>query len=271
MLIVGTLIILEGLLSADNALVMAMIVKHLPKEEQKRALFYGLVGAFVMRGIAIIFAGYLMSLWWLCGIGALYLLFLAAKHFFKKHETDEEKAAAPVKAGAGFWATVAQVEFTDLVFAVDSILVAVALVPNKHKIWVVYAGGFIGILMLRLAASFFIKLVTKYPALDHMAYGLVGWAGVKLASTTMDIRAHSLGLEEPHYLPKWLFWVGFVLIAVGGTLYAVRTGRTADDAEKVESNEQALDRLEDGNFVSEEVGDQLDARFPDTKKEANDR
>lgn len=269
LLIVGTLIILEGLLSADNALVMAMIVKHLPKEEQKKALFYGLVGAFLMRGIAIIFAGYLMSLWWLCGIGAAYLIFLAAKHFFARHGIEEESEVKP-KPGAGFWATVAQVEFTDLVFAVDSILVAVALVPNKHKIWVVYAGGFLGILMLRLAASFFIKLVTKYPALDHMAYALVGWAGVKLASTTMDIRAHSLGIAEPHYLPPWAFWTGFALITVFGTLFAVRAGRQATDEEKCDDAEQLLDRLEDGNFVSEEVGDQIDARFPPQHKGRRD-
>ena len=169
------------------------------------------------------------------------------------------------KAGATFWATVVQVEFTDLVFAVDSILVAVALVPNKHKLWVVYAGGFLGILMLRLAASFFIKLVTKYPALDHMAYGLVGWAGVKLASTTMDIRADSLGLPEPHYLPQWAFWTGFALITVLGSVFAVRAGRSTADDDKCDDAEDTLDRLEDGDFVMEQVGDRFDAQFPPRK------
>jgi len=265
LLVIGTLIVLEGLLSADNALVMALIVKHLPKEEQKKALFYGLVGAFVLRGIAILFAGYLMSLWWLCGLGAAYLIYLAVKHFFQRHDTEEGSEIKP-KPGASFWATVAQVEFTDLVFAVDSILVAVALVPNKHKLWVVYAGGFLGILMLRLAATFFIKLVTKYPALDNMAYALVGWAGVKLASTTMDIRADSLGVAAPHYLPQWAFWTGFALITVVGTLYAVKAGRQATDEEKCDDAEETLDRLEEGDFVFEDVGNKFDTRFPPEKK-----
>ena len=269
LLVVGTLIILEGLLSADNALVMAMIVKHLPKEEQKRALFYGLMGAFIMRGIAIIFAGWLMNLWWLCGIGSVYLIYLAGKHFLTKHgggddETPDGKV--PVKVQAGFWATVAQVEFTDLIFAVDSILVAVALVPDKHKIWIVYTGGFLGILLLRLAASFFIKLVTKYPALDHMAYGLVGWAGIKLASTSFDIYAHSKNLPEPHYLPKPVFWVGFVLITVGGIWYAVRAKRTADDQERVEDGEARIDRLEKGDFLVDDVADGLDGIPGNTAK-----
>lgn len=248
LLIVGTLVLLEGLLSADNALVMAILVKHLPKEQQKKALLYGLVGAFVMRGIAIVFARYLMGVWWLCGVGAIYLIWLAGKHFFaRRHEDNDDKT----KARAGFWATVVQVEFTDLIFAVDSILVAVALVNDPSKVWIVYAGGFLGILLLRLAASLFIRLITKYPALDHMAYGLVGWAGVKLASAAMDIRAESLHQPEPHYLPTWAFWTGFALIAVLGSLYAVKAGRTAADKEEREDAEESLESLEEGGFVIE--------------------
>lgn len=248
LLIVGTLVLLEGLLSADNALVMAILVKHLPKDQQKKALLYGLAGAFIMRGIAIVFARYLMGVWWLCGVGAIYLIWLAGKHFVsRRHEDDNDKP----KAGASFWATVVQVEFTDLIFAVDSILVAVALVNDPAKVWIVYTGGFLGILLLRLAASFFIRLITKYPALDHMAYGLVGWAGVKLASAAMDIRAESLHLPEPHYLPTWAFWTGFGLIAVLGSLYAVRTGSSAADKEEIDDAEESLEQLEEGGFVIE--------------------
>lgn len=47
--IIGSLILLEGLLSADNALVLAVMVKHLPKEQQKKALFYGILGAYLFR------------------------------------------------------------------------------------------------------------------------------------------------------------------------------------------------------------------------------
>jgi YkoY family integral membrane protein len=244
LMVVGTLVLLEGLLSADNALVMALLVKHLPKEQQRKALMYGLVGAFVMRGIAIFFAQYLMNIWWLCAIGSFYLIWLAGKHFLTRHSHQEETTSTK---GASFWATVVQVEFTDLVFAVDSILVAVALVNNASKIWIVYAGGFLGILLLRFAASFFIKLIAKYPALDHMAYGLVGWAGVKLASAAMDIRAESLGQHEPHYLPPWAFWTGFALIAVLGSLFAVRAGRAATDAEAEEIAEETLGPLSDGD------------------------
>lgn len=254
-LIVGTLVVLEGLLSADNALVLALLVKHLPSEQQKKALLYGLVGAFILRGIAIYFARYLMALWWLCGIGAVYLIGLAVRHFvLSSQKSDDDTAETEKKAaGLGFWPTVAQVELTDIIFAVDSILVAVALVHNPDKVWIVYAGGFLGILLLRLAASFFIRLVTKYPTLDHMAYALVGWAGIKLASSSADIYADSLHKAEPHYLPTWAFWTGFVVITVLGTLYAVRQGRRTEDQDKCDDAEEALDCLEDGGFVMENI------------------
>ncbi|MBC8101420.1 MAG: TerC family protein [Cytophagales bacterium] len=252
LLVVATLVVLEGLLSADNALVLALLVRHLPEDQQKKALLYGLFGAFTLRGIGIFLAKFIMNLWPICAIGSVYLLGLAIRHFTQRHETPEEEAASAGKKRAGFWHTVFLVEVTDIVFAVDSILVAVALVNNPNKLWIVYTGGFLGIVLLRLAASFFIALIKKYPTLDHMAYGLVGWAGVKLASTTVDIFYRSRGVAEenlPHLLKAPIFWTVFVLIVAGGAFYAVRHKRTKEDEEDSARNDEALECLEDGGFV----------------------
>ena len=250
-MIVGTLVLLEGLLSADNALVLAIIVRHLPAEQQKKALLYGLFGAFVLRGAGIFFAAQLMRLWWVCAAGAAYLLFLGIKHFAQRSrgEGDAGDGTAPKRAGLSFWQTVLVVELTDVVFAIDSILVAVALVHDPSRVWIVYVGGGLGIVLLRLAATFFIRLLEKYPSLDHLAYALVAWAGVKLASTAMDIYREAQGLDEPHYLPPWAFWTGFVLILIGGIVYGVRHKRTPEDDEEQASNQDALDTLEDSHFL----------------------
>src|SRR5271168_1443816 len=77
---VATLVVLEGLLSADNALVLAVMVRHLPKHQQKRALRYGLLGAFVFRLIAVVFAATLLQYWILKVLGGVYLLFMAVSH-----------------------------------------------------------------------------------------------------------------------------------------------------------------------------------------------
>src|ERR1700735_4131423 len=89
---VGTLVILEGLLSADNALVLAVMVRHLPKVQQKRALRYGLLGAFAFRLIAVVFAATLLQYWILKVLGGLYLLYMAISHLAHGEEgTDVER------------------------------------------------------------------------------------------------------------------------------------------------------------------------------------
>ena len=247
-LIIGTLIVLEGLLSADNALVLALLVRHLPREQQHKALLYGLIGAFVLRGIGIAIAGYIIRLWWLCAVGAVYLIWLGVKHFAARGGEGEHEVKP---TGPGFWHTVAVVELTDIVFAVDSILVAVALVNDPSKIWIVYTGGFLGIVLLRMAAGFFIKLIRRYPSLDNMAYALVAWAGVKLASTAGHLYTEQYGGSLPE-LPKPVFWAVFALIVVGGTIQARRQGATTpDDKADAAAADAALESLEEKDTVGD--------------------
>jgi YkoY family integral membrane protein len=223
---IGFLVVLEALLSADNALVLAIFVRHLSHEDQKKALFYGLGGAFVLRTAAILLAAYIINFWWLQLIGAIYLLYLPVKHFLDSRKQSE---TAPKKK-MGFWATVVYLNIVDTAFALDSVIVAVAVVDTvRHtdKLWVVIAGATVGIIILRFAANAFIRILEKYPRLDHVAFLLVGWAGVKL----LGIAAHSFEKvfnmipgEIPE-LPPVIFWGGMALIAGGGSVLALRKPR----------------------------------------------
>ncbi len=217
---VVALVLLEGLLSADNALVLAIMVRHLPKEKQQRALLYGLIGAFAFRLIAILLASFVLRLWWLQALGAAYLLFLPVKHFLRRQNPQDAK---PV--GLSFWRTVVAVEITDMAFAVDSVLAGVTFVGNRHeKVWVVYLGAVIGIVLLRFAAGSFIKLLDRYPILDHVAYVLVGWVGVKLAflaTHNYDVNVGIPGIDAQE-MPHIVFWSVLAAIAGIGTWLAVR-------------------------------------------------
>ncbi len=176
---IGLLVLLEGLLSADNALVLAILVLGLPREQQARALRYGIVGAFGFRFLAILLASFLMRVAWVKLVGGLYLGYLAYSHFARS--SGEGHRDVPVaKAAFGltaFWATVVRVEVVDVAFSVDSILVAVALSP---KLWVVVTGGILGIVMMRLVAGRMIELIRKYPALVDGAFVIIAWVAIKL-------------------------------------------------------------------------------------------
>ncbi len=244
---VAALIILEGLLSADNALVLAVMVKHLKKDEQRRALLYGLGGAFAFRLVAILGAGYVLKLWQLQAVGAAYLLFVPLKHFylaFKHRDSDEKHVNTK---GLSFWRTVVAVEITDIAFAVDSVLAGVTFVGNKQeKIWVVYFGAIIGIVLLRFAAGFFVRLLDRFPVLDHVAYAIVAWVGVKL---TM-IAAHTFDKNNPGamsiHIPemsKGLFWGVLLAIAGIGAFIAYkneRKGELAPDLDDMVEDAQDL-------------------------------
>src|SRR5919109_1120589 len=145
---IGLLVLLEGLLSADNALVLAVLVLGLPRRQQRKALRYGILGAFTFRILAVLLAVHLIQVGFVKLIGAIYLLYLSYKHFFARGGTQARrriKPAAPWLGLSSFWATVVKVELTDIVFAVDSILVAVAMSP---KTWVVISGGLLGIVTM---------------------------------------------------------------------------------------------------------------------------
>jgi YkoY family integral membrane protein len=173
---VGFLVALESLLSADNALVMAVMVLALPARDHRRALNYGLIGALAFRLAATALAVYLIHAGWLKLVGGLYLFYLCASHFLRR---DASGAASPQPDGRGapFWSTVMRVEVVNLAFSVDSILVAVAMSP---KFWVVVTGGLLGVAAMRLAVSQFVALIKRYPGLVDGAFVVIGWVALKL-------------------------------------------------------------------------------------------
>jgi YkoY family integral membrane protein len=177
---IGMLILLEGVLSADNALVMAVMVLGLPDEQRKKALSYGLIGAFAFRIVATLLAVFLMQLIWVKVAGGAYLLYLVWQHFFGHSDNPDRSAPPAAKAGFGlspFWATVVRVELMNLAFSIDSILVAVAMSP---KLWVVLTGGILGIVAMRLVVGQLMALVQKYPPLVDGAFVIIAWVAIKL-------------------------------------------------------------------------------------------
>lgn len=227
------LIVLEGLLSADNALVLAILVKPLPEWKRKKALLYGLIGAFVLRFSALFLISFLANIWQAQAIGAIYLLYIAVKNLLPHREQEATLNGVVVKYPS-FWGTVFKVELTDIAFAIDSILAAVALAISLPPTgWghiggldagiflVIFCGGFAGLIIMRFAAMFFVNILQKRPGLEKAAFLIVGWVGVKLLIVTL---AHkSLGIlpaELPESLAfKIIFFLVMFAIALWGWFY----------------------------------------------------
>jgi YkoY family integral membrane protein len=215
---IGILVFLEGLLSADNALVMAIMVLGLPRADHQKALRYGLIGGFGFRIGATLLAASLIRVAWIKLLGGLYLAYLTWAHFLgggegDRHEVPRATAAFGLTA---FWATVIRVELVNLAFSIDSILVAVAMSP---KIQVIIAGGLLGIVAMRLVAGQLIELIRRYPAIVDGAFVIIGWVAIKLvAEYAHDV--HWVAFVIPKTLSIGLILVIFVV----SYLYARRQG-----------------------------------------------
>src|SRR5437763_14252204 len=263
--IVALLVVLEGVLSIDNALVLGLLAKRVPKRLQSRALTYGLVGALIFRMAAIGMAAFLLRWTIFKLLGGAYLIYVSVKHFFfdeapepiawiwaklaggvkliyvflkhfligqaKGREADELMAEenAPIDSETAitaatltFWYTVIVLELTDIAFAVDSILAAIALVGQQRaddtgahdKLWVVIVGGFIGVVVMRFAAILFIKLLERFPRFEVAAYLLVLVIGGKLLADFALNRGTHPHLVDFHDYRNPAFWIFWVLMIV---------------------------------------------------------
>ena len=198
-LLILTLVVLEGLLSVDNALTLAARVKPLPEHQRAKALMYGIWGAYFFRFLMIGIGTYLIKFMWIKAVGALYLLYMCIHGLTAKPA--EHHDTKPVSAKS-FWVTVASIEAMDIVFSIDSVTAALAL---SDEVWVLLLGSILGILMMRGVAQLFVKLLDKVPELEKTAFVLIGMIGIKLALTLVHVE-----------VPEWLLFT-LMFGAFGGT------------------------------------------------------
>ena len=188
LLMVGNLILIESLLSVDNAAVLATMVLDLPENMRNKALRYGIIGAYVFRGLCLLFASFLVHIWWLKPVGGLYLIYLVYD-WWKGQQAKDDDGEETINKEANwlykltvgklgiFWATVALVELMDLAFSMDNVFAAVALSDN---LLIILTGVFIGILAMRFVAQGFVKLMERYAFLEGCAFVVIGLLGIKL-------------------------------------------------------------------------------------------
>lgn len=215
---IGMLVVLEGLLSFDNALALAATVKSRLKDpaEQRKALRYGIWGAYIFRTLVIFLGVTLMKYEWIKAVAAGYLIWLAVSelwpqgHTLSKEIEEDEKIVERETSGlvkffklSPLWSTILAVELMDIMFSVDSIGVAFAI---SNQEWILVTGAILGILMMRFAATVFIKLIDRFPVLVKTAFLLVGLAGINMVLKLKDLPLGPLGsLTIDKEIPEHVF------------------------------------------------------------------
>ncbi|MGE5701672.1 MAG: TerC family protein [Clostridia bacterium] len=218
--VILSLVILEGLLSADNALVLAVMVNHLPDKQKKRALFYGLIGAYLFRFLAIGLGVFLVKMTAIKVMGALYLLKIAADHFFGHNEKAQKAIDVLLYLGMAaclYYIPIPAIQiaggllivwllyrvfknsgdeegemenkgkgFWQTVLAVEMMDIAfsidsvLAAFGVSNQVWVLFLGGILGVLMMRGVAQVFLKLIERIPEFETTAFVLIALISIKM-------------------------------------------------------------------------------------------
>jgi YkoY family integral membrane protein len=197
--IILSIVFLEGLLSVDNAVVISMIANKAKPEDRPKVIKYGIIGAFVFRGLALFAVSWLLSNPQIGGyakvLGALYLIKMGweiISHTSDPSDGDEvpgwmEKLFKGLGV-AGLFVIILEVEFADFVFSIDNLFAAVAFTANiKGEIWgyplnivLTIVGVFLGIITMRWVTVKVMKLIEKYPSLNTSAGIVILLLGIKL-------------------------------------------------------------------------------------------
>ena len=230
------LVVLEAVLSADNAIALAAIAQGLSDPKvQRRALDLGLVVAFLLRVALILLATWIIHFWQFELVGAAYLLWLVFRYFTA--EEDEDGNSGGFKFN-GLWQAVLTIAFTDLAFSLDSVTTAIAI---SDQTWLVITGGTIGVITLRFMAELFIRWLEEFTHLETAGYLTVALVGIRLTlratGTALDV-----GLWVP---PDWLM-ITFIAAIFSWGFSKRNPEFTGTPAIAINTNTNANPPMEDG-------------------------
>ncbi len=213
------LISLEAVLSADNAIALAAIAQGLKDEKlENQALNIGLLLAYILRITLILTATWVVRFWQFELLGALYLLWLVYRYFTSPEENDQTHHHLDFSS---LWQAIPMIAITDLAFSLDSVTTAIAV---SDEIWLIIAGGTIGVITLRFLAQLFIRWIEEYTYLEDAGFITVGLVGLRLL----------LKVIQPELVPpEWLM----ISIIIGMFIWGFSEKNTSNLSKDSKLNE----------------------------------
>jgi YkoY family integral membrane protein len=210
--VLASLAIIEILLSADNLIEVSSIAAHLPLHQRLPAIRLGVLGAFLARGVMLVFAApYIAQYPVIRFIGALYLIYLSTAHF----TGNQEREPRGPKEHWSFTKTLLSVLCLDLALSIDNIVAAVSLSKTP---WVVWSSILFGFVFIGLFGRFTVHLIKRSRALLETVYVLVGCLGVLLL---VEIITHTANLT--HIQDEERFW-GLISVVAITLIYDAQRG-----------------------------------------------
>ena len=211
-LALAEIIMINIVLSGDNAVVIALASRSLPPAQQKQAILFGSVGAIVLRIVLTFFAVYLLSLPYLKLLGAALLLWIGVD--LLKQEDEETDLVGHANLGGA----IKTIIVADLVMSLDNVIGVAAAAKGNTVLLVI--GLVISIPLIIYGSTLILKLMTRYPVIITIGAGLLGWVAGEMA---MSDPAISNWASEQHTLHMLAPAAGAVLVVALGKWRANRS------------------------------------------------
>lgn len=208
------IIMIDLLLSGDNAVVIALACRNLPAAQRKKGIMYGVGGAIGLRIVLTFFAVSLLALPYLKLVGALLLLWIGIKLILPE---DEAHGEGKIKAEANLWGAVKTIIIADFVMSLDNVL-GVAAVAHGN-VWLLVFGLLVSIPMIAWSSQLVLRLIDRYPFIIYAGGALLGYVAGEMLVTEALFKPL---VEAQHYLHWLVPAVCAVLVLAMGWWLAMR-------------------------------------------------
>jgi YjbE family integral membrane protein len=209
----GQIMMINIMLSGDNAVVIAMASRALPERQQKQAILFGSFGAIVLRIILTFFAVMLLALPWLKLMGGVLLLYIGVKMLIP------DEGEAQLDAHSKLWGAIKTIIVADFIMSLDNVLGVAA--AAKGNIVLLVLGLAISIPLIIYGSTFLLKLMNRYPIIITIGGGILGWVAGEMAITDpvimpwVDARAHWMHDAAPAAGALFVVALGKLIVAHG--------------------------------------------------------
>jgi YjbE family integral membrane protein len=189
------IIMIDLLLSGDNAVVIALACRNLPEAQRRKGIMYGVGGAIGLRVVLTFFAVGLLALPYLKLVGALLLLWIGVKLILPE---DEEHGEGNIKAEAHLWGAIKTIIVADFVMSLDNVLGVAAAAHGN--VWLLVFGLLVSIPMIAWSSQLVLKLIDRFPFIIYAGGALLGYVAGEMLVTEASFKPL---VEAQHYL-HWL-------------------------------------------------------------------
>ncbi|MBM7565676.1 TerC family protein [Paenibacillus sacheonensis] len=218
-----TIVFIDLILAGDNAIVIGLAARKLPKEQQKKAVIWGTVGAVAIRAVATVLVVYLLKVPWLMVVGGVLLLWIAYKLLVDSDEHDD------VQAGNSLWQSVRTIIIADAAMGIDNVIAVAG--AGHGNILLVVLGLVISIPIVVWGSTLFIKVISSYPWIVYIGSAVIAYTAAKMIT-------HEKRLEELFDASPAFEWSFMILVVIAVIAFGLRKNLRRGRSVRVENSRE---------------------------------